>query len=522
MGHRLTADMSKAGKVKRGGNQSAKQRVLMHMQHVARSVDVDPETGKLRQHSFRNEDIDTTRTHMNEVWVNDFEGGFKSVESLGEVMDVYDRYMAGLDPDVTVRSDAVLGRGVVLALDEAWWAENNPNWRTEGLNETGRKAMDTLLDAYVDEVGQQYVMTAISHLDEHLPEWQVFVVPIVDGRLSSDKVLPSGAKAMTEFHEHMRMRMSAAGYDIELKSSGRSKERLAMPTLKKMLKSGVSPEEVSPALRLDRAITGVLDDIDITDDELFDKALQAVDVTRVVDPKTGGTLYSMPNPHYDPDAEDAEFQTPRFQRAASKLPSKPTVSVVADAFARNKAEQARLRAAEAVLVHEETPEETADRIMAEIAAEKSGPSPDEVFEQMRRNVEGSRLSEPVRVAPSAPAPVEVVETPDEKLRRDYDMEMSMLSSPTMADNVRKYTERRAARLAAQLGITDEHEQTLAQDAEVVEPEPVVEAVVEAVEPVVAPVAEEHAVEAPQRPETPYRPLFDKKGTSGHQGPSRSL
>lgn len=344
MGHRLTADMSKAGKVKRAGGQSARQRVSMHYRHVCRSVDVDPKTGLPKQHSFRNKDIDPTRTHMNEVWVNDSDGGFKSVESLDEVMGVFDRYMEKLDPEVTVRKDAVYSRGAVLNLDDEWWAQHNPNWKTEGLNDEGRRMMDALLDCFVDEVGQEHVATAALHMDEYVPQWQVGVIPVVDGRLSSDKVIPSGSKEMTAFHQRMRQRMTTAGHDIEMQSSERSTERLSLPTIKKAYRwmdeveqsTGVRPDLPSPTTLLDQAVAAAMSNPHVFDEASFDEALKEMGVERDVDSKTGGTVYSMDNPFYDPDDEEDKFHVPRIRRAASKLSSKPTAKVVAQALAQKK------------------------------------------------------------------------------------------------------------------------------------------------------------------------------------------
>lgn len=345
MGHRLTADMSKAGKVKRAGGQSARQRVAMHVHHVCRSADINEETGMPRQRSFRNKDIDPSRTHRNEVWINDFDGGFENVESLDEVMDIVDRYMGQLDPEVTVRKDAIHVRGVVLNLDEEWWAQNNPDWRTEGLNDEGRQMMDALLDSFLDEVGQKHVAWAALHMDEGIPQWQVGIIPIVEGRLSSDKVLPSGSKAMKDFHQRMRQRMTTAGYDIEMQSSERSTERLSMPTFKKAQRwmdeqeaaTGVRPELPSPTMLLDQAVIAAMSSPHVFDEASFDEALAEYDVTRDVNPETGGTVYSMPNPFYDPNDEEDRHHTPRVRRAASKLPSKPTAKVVAQALAQKQA-----------------------------------------------------------------------------------------------------------------------------------------------------------------------------------------
>lgn len=336
--------MSKAGKIKPAGGQSASHRVSMHFRHICRSADIDDETGLPKQHSFRNKDIDPTRTHMNEVWVNDFEGNFKSVESLGEVMGVWDRYMDQLDPDVTIRKDAVYMRGAVLNLDEDWWEQNNPDWKTEGLNEAGRRMMDALLDTFIDEVGQKNVAVASLHMDEHIPQWQVDVVPIVDGRLASDKVLPSGSKEMTQFHQRMRQRMTTAGYDIEMTSSGRSKERLSNATIKKALRwvdeqeaaTGVRPELPTPSNLLEQAILAAMSSPHVFDEESFDQQLAEYDVTREVDPETQGTVFSMPNPFYDEEDEEDRHHSKRVYRKASTLPSKPTTEVVAHALAKKR------------------------------------------------------------------------------------------------------------------------------------------------------------------------------------------
>lgn len=349
MGYRINVDASIAGKVKAGGKQRPRARVQAHFRHVARSVDFDS-SGKLRNRHFKNEEIDPSRTHLNEGWVNDFSGGFDEAKSLDQVMGVYDKYMSGLDPNRKQRHDAVLMRGAVLSMPEQWVNEVNPNWKTEGLNAEAKAAYDALLDEFCSIVGQENVAAAFLHMDEHLPQWQLDLVKVKDGRIASSSVIPEGHDAMTAMHQRMRLGMRARGYDVELKSSERSRERLSIEEVRRLGKerearvaagdrSPGAGQIDTPSTKLGRIIEDALKQA--RSEEQFDELLSHHEVIRTRTAK-GGTRYSIPR---DPNSTMAKGG--RENRSASKLPGKPTQAVVESRINENKLlwelEQQRLR-----------------------------------------------------------------------------------------------------------------------------------------------------------------------------------
>lgn len=343
-GYTLTADMSKAGKIKATAGQSARHRVAMHVQHVARGVDTDGQ-GFLRIRSFRNPDIDPARTSMNQGYVNDGAGGLAEAESIADVMAVYDRYIAALDPSRTIRKDAVHVRGVVLNLDENWWDQECPDWQHVGVNPRGQRMMDALLDSFMDEVGPQHIAWAFLHLDEGVPQWQVGVIPVVDGRLASDRVLPSGTKAMTNFHQHMRARMITAGYEASMESTTRSKDRVPMEEYKRAMRAadaiardtGERPAQPLLAVNLlDDAVTAAVLDDAVVDEQSFEQALSTRGVRRITTSRGCGTIYEMDDPLNQYDVKAMCSSPGVIRREASSLHSNVTQSVLSEILSKKR------------------------------------------------------------------------------------------------------------------------------------------------------------------------------------------
>lgn len=208
-------------KVKRAGGH-----VKAFVRHVAR--DADEAAGFSSAHA--NGNIDPDQTQFNESFVNDGAGGFRALRPVdGEPpSSELEVYLAARLTAVTgtMKKDAVAMRPLILQLDPKWFDDHNRNWRTNGLNDEARRFTAEALRWAADEFGQANVVGGSLHLDEVHPQLHVLVTPVTsDGRLSQ-KDFFKGPGDLKRQHKELRLRMEAAGYDVEHKVTARSKEHL--------------------------------------------------------------------------------------------------------------------------------------------------------------------------------------------------------------------------------------------------------------------------------------------------------
>lgn len=218
MSFTMTFDASH--KVGRGGHAQA------FFRHIAR--DLDQEAGFHFLHANKN--IAPERTKLNITVVNDGCGAFRKARSVAgrPPSDEFDAYLKHRLSTVErrLRKDAVLMRGLILQLDPKWFAENDPEWRSEGMNAEAAAYMGAALDWACAEFGQPNIVGWSVHLDEFSPQLQVIVTPVTeDGRLSQ-KDFFKGPSDLKRQHKELRDAMAAAGYDVEYRVTERSREHL--------------------------------------------------------------------------------------------------------------------------------------------------------------------------------------------------------------------------------------------------------------------------------------------------------
>lgn len=220
MTYPMTFDASH--KVKLGGSQ---MRNLGR--HIAR--DADEQAGHVFAHANKN--IVPSRTHLNFTRVNDGNGGFRPLQSVDgrppsqELEDAVGRNLRTVKRPL--RKDAVVLRGLVVQMAPKWFEDNNPDWRTAGLNDEAARLSQAALDWVIQEFGQENVMLYSQHLDEHSPAWHVLILPRTpDGRLSQ-KDFFKGPADFRRQHKELREHMAAAGYDVEHRVTERSREHLS-------------------------------------------------------------------------------------------------------------------------------------------------------------------------------------------------------------------------------------------------------------------------------------------------------
>lgn len=237
--YRVTSDVSH--KVKGGGGHAAG---FLH--HIARDLDgsqygqlmadwsarrdaalaaQEPFTErppKQREHSNKN--IDPTRTHMNETVIPDGSGGWRRPSSVDEVLGRLDERLARVKKPP--RDGAVIMRGHVANLSPEWFAENNPDWRENGLNDEARAAYDAMLQQAYDEYGDDLLVGCL-HMDETTPQWQFAVVPVTDDGRLTQKLFWASPKVLKEQGERFREAVAATGIAVNMKPSARSQEHLS-------------------------------------------------------------------------------------------------------------------------------------------------------------------------------------------------------------------------------------------------------------------------------------------------------
>jgi len=220
MSYTMTFDASH--KVGRGGGHAQG-----FVRHIAR--DADWKAGFEFAHANKN--IVRDRTTHNFTRVNDGADGFRELRSVDgkppsqELEDYLNSRLATVQR--SLRTDAVVMRGIILQIDPKWFYDHNPDWRENGLSKEAVSHMGASLDWACEEFGQSNIFGFSIHLDEYSPQLQVMLAPVThDGRLSQ-KDFFKGPSDFKRQHKELRQHMEAAGYDVELRVTERSKEHLS-------------------------------------------------------------------------------------------------------------------------------------------------------------------------------------------------------------------------------------------------------------------------------------------------------
>lgn len=220
MSYTMTFDASH--KVGRGGGHAQS-----FFRHIAR--DVDLAAGFTFTHANKN--IVPARTTLNLTKVNDGAGGFRQPRSVDgkPPSEELGRYLDSRLAEVqrSLRKDAVVMRGIILQLDPKWFDEHNPDWRENGLNKEAQASMEAALDWACGEFEQENIVGFSLHLDEYSPQLQVMLTPVTDDGRLSQKDFFKGPTDFKRQHKELRQQMQAAGYDVELRVTERSKEHLS-------------------------------------------------------------------------------------------------------------------------------------------------------------------------------------------------------------------------------------------------------------------------------------------------------
>lgn len=235
-GYRVTFDASH--KVKQGGHGQS------FLQHVAR--DIDLANGVVVAHA--NQNIDASRTHLNETTIPDGNGGWVRPANVEQIADRVAARLATVKKPP--RADAVIMRPIVCNLSPEWFAEHNPDWRENGLNTAARAAYDAMRAQAVEEFGWDNIAACSLHLDESLPQLQIAVLPVTDdGRLSQKDFYPNPASLRAR-GVRFREAVAATGIEVEMKPSPRSREHLSGDEFQRQadrLKEGLEDVEATEA-----------------------------------------------------------------------------------------------------------------------------------------------------------------------------------------------------------------------------------------------------------------------------------
>lgn len=196
------------------------------VRHIAR--DADEKAGFSFAHA--NVNIDGELTEFNESFVNDGAGGFRGLHSVDDraPSDELETYLRARLATVKTRpkKDAVAMRPLILQLDPKWFADHNPDWRENGLNDAARRYTAESLQWAINEFGPANVIGGSLHLDEVNPQLHVLVTPVTtDGRLSQ-KDFFRGPSDLKRQRKELLEAMEVAGYDVEHRVTRRSKEHL--------------------------------------------------------------------------------------------------------------------------------------------------------------------------------------------------------------------------------------------------------------------------------------------------------
>lgn len=222
-----TATFDASHKVKTGGSHATN-----YERHIGRDVDLEAGFEFVHQ----NPNIDAERTHLNITRVNDGQGGFRKLEVTqdangksrppsAEFGDYLHERLSTVK--AKLRKDAVVMRPVILQLDPEWFADHNPDWRENGLNEHARRFVSTQLKWARSEFGHENLVGYSMHMDETNPQLQLLVTPVTeDGRLSQ-KDFFKGPSDLRRQHQESREALAKSGYDVDFGAKSRSTEHLS-------------------------------------------------------------------------------------------------------------------------------------------------------------------------------------------------------------------------------------------------------------------------------------------------------
>lgn len=233
-GYSAEFDVSPAAKIHQGGS---------HLQRWADHVgrDLDDRNGQPKAHS--NKQIDRSRTLNNNTFVFDEAKGrlvrADSVEQMVKAIQARVDLHGGKTPSGksarALTDTSVIVRPMILGLDEQWWQEHCPDWKTNGLNDEAQRMIKAQIKWAQDTFGAQNLPAVSLHMDEHKPSLQLAFVPMNDhGQISQKSYFPNG-QAMSALHDSYRQALRAAGYDAtrERVTGERSKIRFTEKTFKR-------------------------------------------------------------------------------------------------------------------------------------------------------------------------------------------------------------------------------------------------------------------------------------------------
>lgn len=192
---------------------------LLH--HAAR--DVDRANGCEVRHS--NQDIDGSRTHLNETLVADGKGGWMPCTDTRQIMTALSDRLSHVKKPL--RNDAVVMRPFELQLDPEWYkAHTDPAERMQ--------AEQHMRDWAAKTFGAENLIYWTLHLDETNPHLEAGFCPVTaDGRLAQKDWFPNPAD-LRKKHDDFRQHMIDAGYDIakERKKPGKHAKRMSVEEYK--------------------------------------------------------------------------------------------------------------------------------------------------------------------------------------------------------------------------------------------------------------------------------------------------
>lgn len=230
MAYRATLDASHKVTTKGGHH-------VKFMRHIAR--DVDRAAGVV--HPMANENIDWARTQHNRTMVYDGKGGFRPAQTSEELVTALEERMAAVKDQkmpngswrAGMRSNSVVLRPFVLSLPKEWYDEHSPDWERGEYSPEAERLHNVVESWIIGEVakldGVHNIPGYSWHMDESLPaQLQLAFTPVTsDGRLNQGAFF-TGPKQLKDLHIAFRQHLKHNGFDIEMSSSERSRERLGM------------------------------------------------------------------------------------------------------------------------------------------------------------------------------------------------------------------------------------------------------------------------------------------------------
>lgn len=167
--------------------------------------------------------------------VADGNGGFRLANSSDELVATTDDLLAQVrDQQMPngswrsgIRSNSVVLRPLVLSLPNEWYDEHSPGWCNGDYSPAAETLHATIEEFALSRFPARNVPGYSWHCDESLAaQLQLPFVPLTDdGRLSQGDYF-TGPKHLRELHKDFREFLRDRGYDIEMKSSERSREHL--------------------------------------------------------------------------------------------------------------------------------------------------------------------------------------------------------------------------------------------------------------------------------------------------------